>query len=85
MLAMNFQWVKPDPNNPLDQGVNWTFGDFIIMGVLIFGMGSLFIAIARTTPKKYRMLIGFGILAAFLLMWVHLAVGIVDTWPLAGS
>lgn len=85
LMAMQFQWVKPEPTNPLDQGVNWTFSDFLIMGILIFGMGSLFIGIARVTPKKYRILIGIGVLAAFLLLWTHLAVGIVDTWPLAGS
>lgn len=85
LMAMTFQWVKPNPSNPLDQGVNWGLGDFVIMGILIFGAGSLFISIARISPRKYRMLIAFAVLAALLLTWTHLAVGIVDNWPLAGS
>lgn len=84
-MAMTFQWVKPDPSNPLDQGVSWTLLDFIVMGMLIFGAGSLFIAIARIVPSKYRLLIGLLVLGGFLTLWAHLAVGIVDTWPLAGS
>jgi membrane protease YdiL (CAAX protease family) len=84
-LAMKFKWVKPDLSNPADRGVDWTRGDFVLMGILIFGMGSLFIYLARVTPRKYRIFIALGVLAAFLLIWVHLAVGIVDTWPFAGS
>jgi hypothetical protein len=84
-LAMQLNWVKPDPTNPADQGVSWTLSDFIVMGVLIFGAGTLFVAIARITPRKYRLFVGLAVLAALLLTWVHLAVGIVDTWPFAGS
>lgn len=84
-LAMRFQLVKPDPSNPLDRGVDWSLGDFILMGALIFGMGSLFIYLARLTPSKYRIFLALGVLAVFLLIWAHLAVGLVDTWPFAGS
>jgi hypothetical protein len=65
--------------------VDWKLGDFTIIGILLFGAGSLFVVIARATPRKYRTLVGLAILAAVLLTWVHLAVGIVDSWPLAGS
>lgn len=65
--------------------VDWSVSDFIIMGALIFGVGFLFVHVARVTPRKYRVLIGIGFLAILLVTWVHLAVGIVDTWPLAGS
>lgn len=84
-LAMKFQWVRPDPSNPNDRGVDWALGDFVLMGALIFGMGSLFIYLARVTPRKYRIFVALGILAVFLLIWAHLAVGLVDSWPLAGS
>ncbi len=84
-LAMRYNWVKPDPNNPADMGVFWTLGDFVIMGVMIFGAGTFFVAVARVVPNKYRLLVGFIVLAIFLTAWVHLAAGIVDTWPLAGS
>ena len=69
----------------ISSSVDWSLPDFIIIGILIFGMGSLFIFISRITPKKYRSLIGLGILILLLLIWAHLAVGIVDSWPLAGS
>lgn len=65
--------------------VNWTAGDFVVMGTLIFGMGSMFIWSARRVNKKNRLVVGLIILAAFLAIWVHLAVGIVDSWPFAGS
>lgn len=38
--------------------VNWELGDFIVMGALLFGAGSIFVNIARVTPSKYRTLIG---------------------------
>ena len=65
--------------------VDWKLGDFIIMGTLLFGTGFLFVHVARVTPRKYRALIGIAFLAALFLTWAHLAVGIVDSWPLAGS
>lgn len=64
---------------------DWNLFDFIVMGALIFGTGFIFVQVARITPRKYRVLIGIGFLLALLLTWAHLAVGIVDTWPLAGS
>lgn len=65
--------------------VDWKLADFIIMGTLLFGTGFLFVHVARVTPHKYRVLIGLGFLAVLLLTWVHLAVGIIDTAPFAGS
>jgi hypothetical protein len=65
--------------------VDWDHTDFIVMGVLIFGMGFLFVHVARVIPSKYRVLVGLAFLAALLITWVHLAVGIVDSWPFAGS
>lgn len=84
-LAMKYKWVKPDPNNPADRGVDWNLLDFIVMGLLLFGAGTIFVLVARNTPRKFRKIVGFVVLAAFLIIWAHLAVGIVDTWPLAGS
>jgi hypothetical protein len=79
-LAMKFNWVKPDPANPADQGVNWTLGDFVVMGALLFGAGSAFVLIARVTPRKYRALVGLAILALILWLWVELAVGLFTNW-----
>lgn len=84
-LGMKLQLVKPDPSNPADMGINWTLFDFLVMGVLLFGAGSIFVLVARATPRKYRLLVGLAVLGIFFVTWVHLAVGIVDTWPFAGS
>lgn len=64
--------------------VDWSLFDFVIMGILLFGMGSIFVFAARKFTKN-RLLVGLIVLGTLLLTWVHLAVGIVDTWPLAGS
>ena len=56
--------------------VDWEMGDFIIIGVLIFGMGSLFVAIARLINKKYRLITGILFVLAVLYLWAELAVGI---------
>ena len=65
--------------------VNWSFFDFIVMGILILSM-SFGIKHVVTTIKNtnYRILIIGMILLVFILIWVELAVGIFDT-PFAGS
>lgn len=60
--------------------VNWTLGDFVAMGILLFGSGTLFVLVARVAPRKYRALIGFAITVAFLWLWAELAVGIFTNW-----
>jgi uncharacterized membrane protein len=65
--------------------VNWTFFDFIIMGILILVMSFGFKLVLKTTQKKmYRILIIGIILILFLLVWAELAVGVFET-PFAGS
>ena len=56
--------------------VNWSFSDFLIIGILLFGMGFLFVNIARVTPKKYRLFIGIAAILVTLWIWAELAVGI---------
>lgn len=65
--------------------VNWSFFDFIVMGILILSM-SFGIKQVLTTKKNtnYRILIIGIILLVFILIWVELAVGIFDT-PFAGN
>lgn len=84
-LGMQLHVMKPYSDNPADHGLDWSVVDFVIMGLLLFGTASIFVLIARATPRKYRIYVGLAVIAAFLLLWVHLAVGIVNTWPLAGS
>jgi hypothetical protein len=56
--------------------VDWGSEDFIVMGILLFGMGSMFVLVARVIPKKYRLLSAIGFLFATLYIWAELAVGI---------
>jgi uncharacterized membrane protein YgdD (TMEM256/DUF423 family) len=66
--------------------VNWSLSDFIIMGILLFGSGLVYVLTTRNmNDAKHRIAVGAIVLIALLLIWVHLAVGIVDSWPFAGS
>jgi hypothetical protein len=72
-------------NGGVGGGWDWEAGDFVVMSILLFGMGSIYVFTARKVSKKRRLVVGLVVLAALLFIWAHLAVGIVDTWPLAGS
>lgn len=65
------------------QGFNWKPGDFVVVGTLVFitGLGLDF----AWRRAKHRGLAVIAIILAFLALYVHMAVGIVNTWPLAGS
>jgi uncharacterized membrane protein len=65
--------------------VNWSFFDFIIMGILILSLSfGIKQVLKATNNRMYRMLLIGVILFLFLLVWAELAVGIFDT-PIAGS
>ena len=65
--------------------VNWSFFDFIVMGILILSLSFGIKQVLKTTKNtKYRIFIIGIILILFLLTWAELAVGIFDS-PLAGS
>lgn len=68
------------------QGWNWRFGDFVVMGALLFvtGLGIDF-AVRKTTKPMHKIIAVVALVLLFLLIWVHLAVGIVDSLPFAGS
>ena len=56
--------------------VQWTLADFILMGVLIYGFGFIFVQLARFAPKKYRLPIAAVVGLIFLWLWAELAVGV---------
>lgn len=69
----------------LSSEVNWSLGDFIILGILLLGLG-LFIEFGFRKFQKIDNRIAYTVLVvgAFLLVWAEMAVGIFGT-PLAGS
>lgn len=67
------------------QGFNWKPGDFLVMGILLFGTGLALEFAAKTlTNPTYRLAAIIAIVLALLLIWAELAVGIFNT-PFAGS
>lgn len=60
--------------------MNWGLADFILIGMLMFGAGSIFVLIARATPRKHRFLVGIGVVMVALWLWAELAVGVFTNW-----
>jgi hypothetical protein len=60
--------------------VNWTGFDFLFAAVLIGGVGLLLELVARMTSNfAYRAGVGIALAAAFLLIWVNGAVGLIGS------
>ena len=58
--------------------VDWTLSDFIIMGTLIFGTGLAYKLVSRKYSNlACQIAVGLSLMAAFLLIWVNGAVGII--------
>lgn len=65
--------------------VNWSFSDFIVAGILLFGTGGLIeLAMRKINKIGTRVWAILGILIVLFLVWAELAVGIFGT-PFAGS
>jgi hypothetical protein len=61
--------------------VDWDINDFVIIGVLLFGMGSLFVLAARKVRRTSRRIaLGIVFALAVLYLWAELAVGIFTNW-----
>lgn len=78
-LAMRYDWRVPEPGNYISDRVVWSMSDFVVMGTLIYGMGSIFIILARKVDKKNRLAVGIATFLVFLYIWAELAVGVFTT------
>jgi hypothetical protein len=59
--------------------VNWSPGDFVIMGVLLFASGLAYELIAAQARKpSHRVVAGLMVGAVFVVIWAELAVGAVS-------
>jgi hypothetical protein len=79
-LMMRFHIALPDPGGA-PEVPRWSPFDFLIMGILTFSLGSIFILAAR----RYRTAVRRIALASlfflgFLYLWAELAVGIFTDW-----
>jgi hypothetical protein len=60
--------------------VNWGLFDFIFAGALLFGTGLLFeLAVRKSGNVAYRAAVGVALVAAFLLIWINGAVGLIGS------
>lgn len=60
--------------------VNWTIGDFIFAGLLLLGAVFPFdVALRKQRNVYYIAAVGVALAAAFLLVWVNAAVGIIGS------
>lgn len=60
--------------------VVWDLFDFIVAGALIFGTGLAYELVAKKGgTMAYRVAVGIALAAAFLLVWMNLAVGIIGS------
>lgn len=77
-LAMAFRIGVPDPGSGTD-GVNWGPLDFATIGVLVLGSGLLYeYASTRAGTFAHRVAVGIAVAAGLFLIWVNLAVGMMD-------
>lgn len=78
MIVVACLLLVPLVTMQFDTGVNWTFFDFLVAGVLLIGTGLAYEFIARrTTSLAYRAAVAIAVGAALLLVWVNLAVGFI--------
>jgi hypothetical protein len=78
-LLITFRISLLDPGSGTEV-INWTLFDFIVMGSLIFGTGSLFVIVARNIDRKYWKIAAITCILGFLWLWTELAVGIFTNW-----
>ncbi len=65
--------------------IQWSAFDFLLMGGLLLSTGLLCEVVLRTVQKTdYRIALCIVLVAALLLLWAELAVGVFGT-PFAGS
>jgi hypothetical protein len=55
--------------------INWGPGDFVV-AALLFGLTGLGLELAARLPQRLRLPVAAGAIAALLIVWAELAVGI---------
>jgi Kef-type K+ transport system membrane component KefB len=69
--------IIPVLGNQFINGWDWSVGDFIVMGLLIFGTGLMVeLANRKIKNKDHRIIAIALIILALVWLWVELAVGL---------
>lgn len=85
LLAIPLLLLIPLIGTQFSSDVSWSGVDFLVMGVLLLGVGLILELVLRKVPKKNNRIALIAItLILFILVWAELAVGIFGT-PFAGS
>jgi hypothetical protein len=62
----------------LTEEVTWDLADFVVFGTMLVGACGTYELAARVTSNNaYRAAVGVAVAAAFILVWMNLAVGII--------
>lgn len=77
LMTLNIPILDPGSGYEV---INWSPFDFVAMGILLFGSGSLFVFAARKVRKKYRLAVAAIAVLGFLWLWAELAVGVFTNW-----
>jgi hypothetical protein len=56
--------------------VRWDGTDFLVMGALLLGTGSMFVLVSRKVAHQRRLLVGLLSGAVLFYLWAELAVGV---------
>jgi hypothetical protein len=60
--------------------MSWDETDFVVFGAMLFGAcGAYGLAARMTSNVAYRAAVGVAVIAAFILIWMNLAVGIIGS------
>ena len=79
-LATAFILLLPLLAMQISDEVVWDLADFGVAGALLFGAGLAYELVARKMGSiAYRVAVGIALAAAFLLVWVNLAVGLIGS------
>ncbi|ALD21716.1 hypothetical protein [Hymenobacter sp. DG25A] len=79
-VATAFLLLIPLVAMQFNSGVNWTFSDFVVAGILLFGTGLTYLLIAgRARNGAYKLAAGVAVAASLLLVWGNLAVGFIGS------
>jgi hypothetical protein len=80
VLAAAFILILPLLAMQVTDQVVWDRADFAVAGALLVGTGLMYELAARKAGNiAYRAAVGVALAAAFLLVWLNLAVGVIGT------